>query len=105
MLIKKLHKYLLLFLMGLYACRSEIFQSDKIYFSSVTNTTSFSKFSGVSLSRCIYECKIRLRCDGISYSSMFKLCSLINEPLFSNKEDSKKGFIQGRTADWDMVNI
>ena len=71
----------------------------------MTNITEFRKFSAVSLSRCIYECKIRFRCDSINYSNTFKACSLINEPLTANNGDSKKGFVEGRTAEWDIMVI
>ena len=105
--LKRIHGCLFLFLINLLVCLCFAFQTlqmDKLYFSSISNVTSFRMFYDVSLSQCINECKFRLRCDAIDYSYTRKSCFLINEPLTSN-EDSRMGFVGGRKAEWDMVNI
>ena len=81
------------------------YDSDKIYFSSFLNVTSFRTFSHVSLSRCIYECKARLRCEAIDYSTTSKRCALINDTSTTSIEERRKGFVGGRKAEWDMVNM
>ena len=79
-------------------------RADKLHFPPFSNVTSFRKFSPISLSRCIHECKARSRCDAINYSKSWKLCDLIGGPLES-AGGSRKGFVGGRKADWNMVII
>ena len=104
MLFQRIHEYSILFLIDLLVCRCYVSHMDKLHFSSFSNVTSFRTFSLVSLSRCIYECKIRLRCDAINYRSTWKLCTLIRDHL-SPTGESWKGYVGGRKADWVMVTI
>ena len=102
MLFKWIQETIALLLLYLLMHQCHVFDMDTFYFSSLNDVNSFRKFCPVSLSRCIYECKIRARCEAINYSKMWKLCSLISGPLITSG-DSQIGFVHGRKAEWDMV--
>ena len=104
MFFQRTREYLIIIFIAVLVCRSYIFHMDKLYFSTYLNVTSFRTFPQVSLSRCIYECKTRLRCDAINYSSTWKLCALISEPLILSG-DSRNRSAVARKSDWFMVNI
>ena len=104
MLFQSAREYLIIIFIDVLMCRSSIFHMEKLYFSTVANVTTFRTFPQVSLSRCIYECKIRFRCDAINYSSTWKLCALIGEPIILSG-GSRNGLAIARKSDWFMVII
>ena len=77
-------------------------EMDPMYFSPFSDGMSFRKFCPVSWSRCIYECKIRSRCEAINYSEMWKLCSLLNGVLIQPGNE-QTGIVGGNKLEWDMV--
>ena len=104
MFVNRIHEFSCLFLIDIFLCGSYVFNKDTFYFSSISNAVSIRTFSQVSLSRCIYECKIRLQCDAINYRSEWNLCALIQEPLVLSA-GSRKAFAVGHKSDWNMVII
>ena len=84
-----------------YCCNA--YDSDKTHFSAFSDVSPFRTLSRVSLSRCVYECKTRLQCDVIEYSTTGKECALIKENSTVTVE-RRPGRVGGRKGDWDMVN-
>ena len=78
------------------------FKMDTLYFSSLSDETLFRKFCPLSLSRCIYGCKIRSRCEAITYSKMLKSCSLLSHVSLPS-EEAHAGIVGVNKAEWDMV--
>ena len=78
------------------------FELDNLYFSSFSDETSFRKFCPVSVSQCIHECKIRTRCEAITYSNTWKMCSLLNYPPLKS-EEAGAGIVGANKSEWDMV--
>ena len=104
MLFSRIQQWFYLILFLLFVCNSYIINNDRFYFSPISNATIFRTFSQVSLSRCIYECKIRLRCDAINYRNEWKLCALIREPWVLSGV-STKNIAVGQKSEWLMVII